>query len=88
MPLFNLLRTFLWEKAKAKLRSCLMATSKASAVEQQVSRETVQPCENDDKRQLYHILTEISGFVKAISNCQNSNHIRVTDKTPVLIIFR
>lgn len=81
MSLLNLPRAILCEKAKAKLRSCLMATSNASAVEQQVSRKT------DHKRQLSHILTETSGFGKAIFNCQNSNHVGVTDKTPVSLMY-
>lgn len=64
-----------------------MASSNASAVEQQISRETVQKSENAHRRQVGYILTEISGFGKTISNCQNSNHIgRTEKKIPVLLI--
>lgn len=65
-----------------------MASSNASAVEQQISRETVQKSENAHRRQVGYILIEISGFGKTISNCQNSNHIGRTEDTSVTYLDR
>lgn len=53
-----------------------MANSNVSAVEQQVSSEGVPKSENAHRSQVGHILTQISGFGKAISNCQNSRKNR------------
>lgn len=62
-----------------------MASSNASAEEGQISREMVEKFENAHRRQASHMLIESFGLGKALSNCQNPNHIRKTNrKTPVL----